>query len=108
MRGARRTARRLRIMGIVRTVTVPLRPAREGELGPIDSQREAAIATPLRPRGVELGPAGLRKAHAGPSQPSLTLAPAPSSWVFIAAASSFVTPVLTGFGAPSTRSFASL
>jgi hypothetical protein len=35
-------------------------------------------------------------------------APASSSFAFAACASSFVTPCLTGFGAPSTRSFASL
>src|SRR6202008_291166 len=46
----------------------------------------------------------------GPAQgqASLTLAPAPSSCFCIAAASSFVAPVLTGLGAPSTRSLASL
>src|SRR6266480_1242435 len=36
-----------------------------------------------------------------------TLAPLSSSFFFIVSHSSFVTPVFTGFGAPSTRSFAS-
>ncbi len=36
-----------------------------------------------------------------------TFAPLSSSFFFIVSDSSFVTPVLTGFGAPSTRSLAS-